>query len=171
MRTQEGNGKGWDSPQGRLRREAEGRCGTEEAEQSVCFPSRKKPILENASGIFLCLEGLCRRRKGEREPSFKFPPGQFRRHRSVTHLQTLPSLDPPASSHPLCPAPHPPGRCHATPHTFGRLHLTFSLPASASHPTSTLLSGPVQAPLFEPRGPTARVTCLDLSPGAHLRLL
>lgn len=72
----------------------EGRCGTEEAEQSVCFPSRKKPILESASGIFLCLEGLCRRRKGERDPSFKFPRGQFRLCGSLTHLQTLPSLDP-----------------------------------------------------------------------------
>ena len=72
----------------------EGRCGAEEAEQSVCFPSRKEPILESASAILLCLEGLCRRRKGEREPSFKFPRGQFRLCRSVTHLQTLSPLDP-----------------------------------------------------------------------------
>ena len=34
-----------------------------------------KAFLKGASVIFLCLEGLCRRRKGEKEPQLKFPQG------------------------------------------------------------------------------------------------
>ena len=95
------------------------------------FPSREKPFLEGASVIFLCLEGLCRRRKGEKEPQVNFPRGS---------VQTLDNPCPasilPASSLGLWPAFHAPGWCHA-PHTFRHLHWTLPLPASSSRPTST----------------------------------
>ena len=113
------------------------------------FPSRKKPFLEGASVISLCLEGLCRRRKGEKEPQFKFPPGS---------VQTLQKYNPcPASILPRTPAS---SLCSALlstlldgatrPHTFQYLHWTLPLPASSSRPTSTPSQDQSKLPSLRP---------------------